>query len=100
MKKSRVIVAALALFAGTVLAACSEDAEDFSDEELRTELINVLTEDGSTDQATAECTIDYLFDNLERDDINQLANAQEIDDASQEQIDTLTDGLIECTLGS
>lgn len=98
MKKTRVVVAVLALFAGSVLAACGEDAEDFTDEELRTKLIEVLTEDGGTEEATAECTIDYLFDNLERNDINQLANAQELEDASEEQIDTLTDGLIECTL--
>lgn len=99
MKSSRTIVAALALLAGTVLAACSEDAEDLSDEELRTELVRVL-EEADTEPDVAQCTVDYLFDNLERDDINQLANADVIEDASQEQVDTLTDGLIECTLGS
>jgi hypothetical protein len=102
MKKTRVVLAAIALFAGGVLAACGEDDEDFTDEELRTRLVEVLTEDGgplADDQATAECAIDHLFDNLERDDINQLANAQNSEDASEEQIGVLTDGLIDCTLG-
>jgi hypothetical protein len=102
MKKTRVAVAVIALFAGSVLTACGENAEDFTDEELRTRLVELLTEDDGPlegDQATAECTIGYLFDNLERDDINQLANAQNPEDASEEQIGVLTDGLIECTLG-
>jgi hypothetical protein len=99
MKKTRVAVAVIALFAGSVLTACGENAEDFTDEELRERLVEVLTEDGGTEPEIAECTIDYLFDNLERDDINQLANAQNIEDASEEQVETLTDGLIDCTLG-
>lgn len=99
MKTPRLFLAALMLFGGLFFAACSEDAEDFSDEELRERLIELIQSD-EVDEATATCTIDYLFDNLSREDINQLANAETAEEASEEQVDVLVDGVTQCVLGS
>lgn len=99
MKTNRSIAFILVAMLSLVGAACAQSAEGLSDEELRSELVTVLTEDGIFDSATAECTIDSLFENLDRDSLNQLANAQTEDEVTPEQVAALTDAVNTCVAG-
>lgn len=88
-------VAAL-LAVATVAAGCYKSAEDFSDEELREELIEVLTESGITAEQ-ANCVTDGLFEQAaDRDQINRIANADDADDLSEADNDLLIDVIISC----
>ncbi len=89
-------IAACVLLIGFVAAGCSQSASEMSDEELRDELIKVLTEDDTLDQATAECVTDGLFGSVDRDELNRLADADDADEFSDEDMDLLTDILIGC----
>ncbi|MFN3216697.1 MAG: hypothetical protein ACE367_09405 [Acidimicrobiales bacterium] len=95
MKTTRVLIA---LFLGLVLiaGACSTDPEDLSDEDLNSELVNVLTSDDALDEPTAQCVVDSLFETLDRDVINQLATADDLSEVTDEQFSAITDGVISC----
>lgn len=95
MKTTRVLIA---LFLGLVLiaGACSTDPEDLSDEDLNSELVNVLTSDDALDEPTAQCVVDSLFESLDRDSINQLATADDLSEVTDEQFSAITDGVISC----
>lgn len=95
MKTTRVL---LALFLGIVLiaGACSSDPEDLSDEDLNSELVDVLTANDALDEPTAQCVVDSLFETLDRDSINELATASDVGEVSDEQFSAITDGIISC----
>lgn len=93
------LVAAIALPAlfAVGAAGCGANAESMSDEELRTELVAVLTEDGTITDAQATCVVDGLFEQAkDRDQINRMANAQEADDISAEDTELLTTVMFSC----
>lgn len=97
MKKSARTLAVTAVIGlALVGAACSESAEDLSDEELRTELIDVLTEDGTLTDEQASCSVDFLFDNLDRDTLNDVANAQQADEISEDAFAVVQEAFIGC----
>lgn len=78
-----------ALFCVAVVAGCSESASDLSDDELREELVRVMTEDGGIPTEQAGCIADTLFEDAPRDQINRLADAENLEDLSQEDSDVL-----------
>lgn len=88
----------IATLAGIAMlgAACSADAESMTDEELRTELIEVLTEDGTVTDSQATCVVDGLFEQGDRDQINRMANAQEADEITDGDMELLTDVMLGC----
>ena len=87
-----VAIAAIALGLG----ACSQDAEDLSDEELRSELIEVLSDGDTITDEQASCVVDGLFDQAPRDQINRMANADTADEITAEDQELLFDVLIGC----
>ena len=92
-------IAPLALAGSMALGAtaCSESAEDLSDSELREALVDALTEDGSPiDAGTADCIVDGLFDNADRDQINRMANAETANDFGDGDMDLLQDVMLDC----
>ncbi|MCP3933831.1 MAG: hypothetical protein GY708_00510 [Actinomycetia bacterium] len=88
--------AAAAILVLFVAAGCSESASDMSDEELRESLVETLSEDDTLDQATAECVADGLFAAVDRDELNRLADADDVDDFSDTDMEMLTGILIGC----
>lgn len=98
MKTTRVLIA-LVLGLVLIAGACSSDPEDLSDEDLNSELVDVLTADDALDEPTAQCVVDSLFEALDRDSINQLATADDLDEITDEQFSAITDGVISCSTG-
>ncbi|NOX29690.1 MAG: hypothetical protein GXP35_06540 [Actinobacteria bacterium] len=86
------VVLALVLFA----VGCSTNAEDLTDEELRTELIEALTEDDTLTDDVAACVVDGLFDNADRDQLNRMANADEDDGLPEEDTELLFSVMFDC----
>ena len=87
---------ALLIAAALLFAACSESAADMSDGELREALIETLTEDGSVTTADATCITDGLFESVERDQLNRMADAQTADELTEEDLDVLFDVMLGC----
>jgi len=91
----RLVAALLAVV--TIAAGCSESAEDFSDEELREELVKVLTADAGITDTQATCVVDGIFDkSSDRDQINRISNAQDPGDLSEEDSAVLFDAILGC----
>jgi len=87
-----VAIAGLALFAG----ACSTNVADLSDDELRETLVEVLSEGDALEADTAACVVDELFENTDRDQLNQIAEAEDVTDLTQGDQDIVTDAVITC----
>lgn len=89
---------ALAAFTALVLVAgaCSTSAADMTDAELREALTEVFTADDGITETQATCVIDYLFDNTTRDDLNRIADADEVEDLDESDLDLVFDAVFEC----
>ncbi len=96
MKSHRIVATLLVVVLGLGTAACGERAEDYSDAELHDRLVEVLSEDGTLTRAQADCTVTGLFDSLERDELDDVANAQTESDLTPEQTQLLTQILFSC----
>lgn len=78
------------------MVGCSETASDMTDAELRDALIETLTEDGTTTETDAACITDGLFEAVERDQLNRMADAQTADELTEEDLDALFDVMFGC----
>jgi alpha-L-fucosidase len=96
VKSHRIVAALLVIVLGLGISACGERAEDYSDTELHDRLVEVLSEDGTLTTEQADCTVTGLFDNLERDELDDVANAQTESDLTPEQTQLLTQILFSC----
>ncbi len=87
---------AAGMLVASLAAGCSENAEDMSDGELRTRLIEVLTEDGSLTSEQATCVVDGLFEQAPRDQINRMANAETEDELTEEDTNLMIEVVLTC----
>lgn len=86
MRKIGVLMCGLA---GLLAVGCSDDESGVPS---RDQLVAEVVKQG-LDQATAECAVDALYDNLDDADIAKLARGEEPSEAAQE---AFTDAMMEC----
>ncbi len=89
-------IGAVVLAAALFVAGCSTDAADLSDEDLRSELIEALTEDDTLTDDVAACVVDGLFDGADRDQLNRMANASENDELPEADTELLFSVMFDC----
>lgn len=90
-------IAISSLLAVGAVAGCSSSAEDLSDEELRDQLIETFTSgDDALSDEQATCIADQLFERAERDELNRLADADDVNDFTEEDTALMIEIAFDC----
>jgi len=87
---------AVVLAAALFVAGCSTNAEDLTDEELRSELIDAFTDNDALTDDVAACVVDGLFEGADRDQLNRMANAGENDELPEADTELLFSVMFDC----
>lgn len=90
------LLVAAGILVASLAAGCSENAEDMSEGELRSRLVEVLSEDGDLTADQATCVVDGLFDQAPRDQINRMANAEDETELTDEDMDLMISVVMTC----